>query len=317
MIREWDPQIEKLSDLKKPSLVSLGKHLELDVKNSMKKEDIKHVLVQHLVENDVLPHDAFVTMDRESVCSDLSAVELKRLRIEAHSREKELKTQSKRERREAKFKREKLEGKFKREQLEAERVRREAEFKREQLEAELKCEQLQAEIKLHEINAPKELELEKINQAKSSDSDKSGSDISSQDRVVPPFNERDLDEYFVCFERKAKKYQRSSSDSHVKSQSSNYDNNSIASSSVVYNYCKKPGHTVPECFKLKRKEAKTVAPYIPVCGVGAHLSVPLHHMDLHCDWLSGPVVNGVVSELPINGVQFLLGNDLVDESIDV
>ena len=58
--------------------------------------------------------------------------------------------------------------------------------------------------------------------------------------------------------------------------------------------------------------------YVPLrCIGGYRYRAPLHCVDLECDWITGPVVVGVVSELPMNGVQFLLRNDLVDVDVDV
>ena len=40
------------------------------------------------------------------------------------------------------------------------------------------------------------------------------------------------------------------------------------------------------------------------------VNVPLHHVFLKSDLVSGPVTVGVRTSLPIDGVHFLLGNDL-------
>ncbi|XP_068205161.1 protein FAM200C-like [Palaemon carinicauda] len=59
----------------------------------------------------MLPQNVFDTMDRESVCSALPAVELERLRIEARLREKEAEAEC--ERKEADLELEKLEAELK------------------------------------------------------------------------------------------------------------------------------------------------------------------------------------------------------------
>ena len=48
------------------------------------------------------------------------------------------------------------------------------------------------------------------------------------------------------------------------------------------------------------------------CGI---VNVPLHHVFLTSDLVSGPVIVGVCSSLPIDGVYFLLGNDLAGGKI--
>ena len=48
------------------------------------------------------------------------------------------------------------------------------------------------------------------------------------------------------------------------------------------------------------------------CGI---VNVPLHHVFLTSDLVSGPVSVGVRSSLPIDGVHFLLGNILAEGKV--
>ena len=50
---------------------------------------------------------------------------------------------------------------------------------------------------------------------------------------------------------------------------------------------------------------------------GNYMSVPLYRVDLKCDLVSGPVTVGVVPELPMAGIDFLLGNDLAGDKVVV
>nr|XP_054765775.1 uncharacterized protein LOC129272688 [Lytechinus pictus] len=51
-------------------------------------------------------------------------------------------------------------------------------------------------------------------------------------------------------------------------------------------------------------------------GIGPNfMSVPLYKVDLKCDLVNGPVTVGVVPELPMEGVDFLLGNDLAGDRV--
>ena len=50
------------------------------------------------------------------------------------------------------------------------------------------------------------------------------------------------------------------------------------------------------------------------CGF---VKVPLHHVNLTSDLVSGPVTVGVRSVLPVDGVHLLLGNDLAGEKVVV
>ena len=50
---------------------------------------------------------------------------------------------------------------------------------------------------------------------------------------------------------------------------------------------------------------------------GNYMSVPLYRVDLKCDLVSGPVTVDVVPELPMAGIDFLLGNDLAGDKVVV
>ena len=50
---------------------------------------------------------------------------------------------------------------------------------------------------------------------------------------------------------------------------------------------------------------------------GNYMSVPLYRVDLKCDLVSGPVTVGAVPELPMAGIDFLLGNDLAGDKVVV
>jgi hypothetical protein len=50
------------------------------------------------------------------------------------------------------------------------------------------------------------------------------------------------------------------------------------------------------------------------CGL---IKVPLHHVNLSSDLVSGPVTVGVRSVLPVDGVHLLLGNDLAGDKVVV
>ena len=48
---------------------------------------------------------------------------------------------------------------------------------------------------------------------------------------------------------------------------------------------------------------------------GNYEPVPLHRVNLKSELVNGPVTVGVVSSLPIEGVTFLLGNDLAGDKV--
>ncbi len=49
------------------------------------------------------------------------------------------------------------------------------------------------------------------------------------------------------------------------------------------------------------------------CGC---ISVPLHVVNLECNLVTGPVTVGIRPSLPIEGITFILGNDLAGEKVD-
>ena len=66
------------------------------------------------------------------------------------------------------------------------------------------------------------------------------------------------------------------------------------------------------CLFLKSYSGESILLQGVECGM---VNVPLHHVFLTLDLVSGPVTVGVRSSLPIDGVHFLLGNDLAGEKV--
>ena len=118
----------------------------------------------------------------------------------------------------------------------------------------------------------------------------------------------------------------------------------------ICNYCKKSGHLVSECLKLKRKlesdEAKSTGlttlrprPQSSIktntidivtkpksdSGTSVHIqgvecgtvNIPLHHVNLSSDLVTRLVVIGITPSLPFKGVHLLLGNDLAGDKVVV
>ena len=47
----------------------------------------------------------------------------------------------------------------------------------------------------------------------------------------------------------------------------------------------------------------------------SYVLVPLHRVNLKSDLVTGPVTEGIVPTLPIEGVSFLFGNDLAGDRV--
>ena len=160
---------ERFDVLKKPELMTLAKELNLDVKHAMRKQEIKNMLIDRLVDDDLL--DSF-NLDNKVLIDDGSdsAVKLKQLEIQ---REMEM----------AKL------------QLEQERLKIEQKEREDRLAME-------KEIKLKEIEARVQMEKDKLEkQGSSGTSTHTGFDATKNIRLVPKFEEKEVDKYFLHFEK--------------------------------------------------------------------------------------------------------------------
>ena len=160
-----EPKVESLNSLRKSSLLELARFLELEVRTAMRRDEIKLVIIQHLVDDDVLPQDVLTQLE-VSAGTGSAAIELEKLRLEAEMRQKELEAQLQREQREAELKLKELEA-------QREHEEREADLKQKELEAHLKQEQLRMEqeirlreLELNDSQLQEHLELEKHNSSK-------------------------------------------------------------------------------------------------------------------------------------------------------
>ena len=174
----WD----KFDVLKKSELMTLAMHLNLQVKHAMRKKEIKNKLIDRLLEDDLL--DEFDLDNKIEDDGADSAVKLKRLELQQEMEMAKLKLEQERLKIKAQERKEKL-------QLEQER---------------LKIEQdrfaMEKEIKLKEIEARVQIEKEKLEkQFSSTSSTQSGFDATKNIRLVPKFEEKEVDKYFLHFEK--------------------------------------------------------------------------------------------------------------------
>ena len=80
------PKLSTLVPLKKADLSALAPHYKLEITSTMKKSDIRKLLVEHLVEEEIVS-------DNEDVLTSANVVELKKLKLK--DKEKELESQLK------------------------------------------------------------------------------------------------------------------------------------------------------------------------------------------------------------------------------
>ena len=179
---------EAFDELKKPDLMTLAKELNLDVKHAMRKQEIKNILIDRLVADDLLDEECLENKVEVLDSSD-AAVKLKQLEIQEKIELVKLQMQ---------------------EQERKEKLVMEKAFKQQELDAKLQMEQkeredrlqMEKEIKLKEIEAKVQMEKDKLEkQGSSGASSHSGFDATKNIRLVPKFEEKEVDKYFLHFEK--------------------------------------------------------------------------------------------------------------------
>ena len=156
-----EPTIEKLLKLKREHLISLMSHYDLVVDKSIRKAQIRDVLISHIVKNDILNDDALEYISKEEKSETLRIREME-LEHETEMRLRELE--------------------YEREKLEFEKV-----------------------LKLRELEImAAEKEKDRVMKIKLEQSKLEHFDASKYVKFVPPFIEKDVDKYFLLFEKVAK-----------------------------------------------------------------------------------------------------------------
>ena len=185
-----EPSVELLNLGKKTDLLNLAKHYKLsEIKSSMRKHEIKNILVQYFVDEAIFNENALsLIVDSQSVSSS-KELELKfQIRqLEIQEREKEREREREREEIEEREK----EREREREEREREEREKEREREREERENEREFQLRMREIEMQErANQPKQ----KIEY---------NFDVTKHMRLVPPFQEKEVDKYFLHFEKVA------------------------------------------------------------------------------------------------------------------
>ena len=186
-----EPSVELLNLGKKTDLLNLAKHYKLsEIKSSMRKHEIKNILVQYFVDEEIFNENALsLIVDVQSVSSS-KELELKfHIRqLEIQEREKERQREREREREERRERKGKRNGKRK-----GERRKRKGKGerrKRKGREREGKRISIKNEEMQERANQPKQ----KIEY---------NFDVTKHIRLVPPFQEKEVDKYFLHFEKVA------------------------------------------------------------------------------------------------------------------
>ena len=125
------PSMEVLETFKKDMLMQIAQELQLEVKRSRRKHELKRLIVEQLVDEDVLP-DSCLEVYKHLPMDPSGQYEIRRLEIERELRLKELEAQQRKEELEAQQWKEELEAQQRKEELEAQTQQRKEEFEAEQ-----------------------------------------------------------------------------------------------------------------------------------------------------------------------------------------
>ena len=189
-----EPSEEAFYDLKKDELISLAKHLQLEVKKAMRKHHIQDVIVKHLVSLKVF---------EEAVLETYEAFDSEEKKLQFQLELKKLEMQERQER-EAKEQQERLEREEKERQERLEKEEQERQERREENERQERLEKEKMELQ-HELEM-KKLEVQlKLGSDATCNTEKYSAkfDVTKYIKLVPPFQERDVDKYFLHFEKVA------------------------------------------------------------------------------------------------------------------
>ena len=227
------PSQELLDFAKKTDLLDIADHYGLpNVKKTMLKHEIKNILIQFFVDEEIFDSSATSQILVTQTDLQLRELEIKRqleiekmkfeheerIRLETLEREKQKLEREERIRletieREDRLLREKLEHeklrlemeereKEKQREMEREKLEREERLEKEKLEREerleIEKEKLEFQLKM------KQLELQDKTKPKTLPLDTSKTfDVTKHIRLVPPFQEKEVDKYFLHFEKVA------------------------------------------------------------------------------------------------------------------
>ena len=215
------PSQELLDLAKKSDLLDIAAHYELTTVNkSMLKQEIKNILVQFLVDKEILDSSALslvlVTQTglhmRELEIQKQIELEKLRLeqerqmqkeRMEMEEREKEKERQMQKERMEMEEREKEKERQMQKERMEMEEREKEKErqiqIEREKLKFDTEEKERERQFNLR----MKELEMQNMTVKRQPLDSGSHFDVTKHIRLVPPFQEKEVDKYFLHFEKVA------------------------------------------------------------------------------------------------------------------
>ena len=192
------PSMELLNLAKKTDLLNIADHYALtSVKPSMLKHEIKNILIKFLVDEEILDPSALSSILVTQTDLQLRELEVQRqiqlekLRLEQEERIRveQLEREERKLEREERMQKEKL-------AMEKEKLEMEERIQKEKLEQAEKEKERQYNLRMKEIEMQDKVKTKPLDLG-------THFDVTKHIRLVPPFQEKEVDTYFLHFEKVA------------------------------------------------------------------------------------------------------------------
>ena len=190
--------LEPLKKLKKENLVKVAAHYGITRAVGATKSHILNLIKDHCVEHDIIDE-----VEEKPIAE---TAEIVRLKLDFEREERRLAREAEKALQDAQFAEAQRARDLRLAELKEARELRELELKaeREKRDLELKAEQQKALLEAEKEAAAREHELKMASLGKHSPSDKASAfDPARNIRLVPPFQEKEVDKYFAHFEKVA------------------------------------------------------------------------------------------------------------------
>jgi len=151
-----EPTLKVVKALKKAELIQVAQHYKLEASSALKKSELKRLVIEYLVEEEVVSEDDSELPPTASPGDTMSSLELRRLELQDKERERESQLKLK--------------------------------------ELEIREKELSVQLRLRELDSPPVV-------APLRPTTTSQFDISKHIRFVPPFQEKEVDKYFLHYEK--------------------------------------------------------------------------------------------------------------------
>ena len=192
------PSQELLDLAKKSDLLDIAAHYKLTTVNkSMLKQEIKNILVQFLVDKEILDSSAL-----SLVLVTQTGLQMQELEIQKQIELEKLRLEQERQMQKEKME---MEERVQKERMEMEEREKEKErqMQKERMEMEERVQIEREKIKFDTELKMKELEMQNMTVKRQPLDFGTHFDITKHIRLVPPFQEKEVDKYFLHFEKVA------------------------------------------------------------------------------------------------------------------